>query len=110
MDFADGVDEAGVSEGQFLLKGKVPVFASGGDHDFFESGVDDIELVSSLDVLLLDEEERVAHAARHRDDVLPPERLDELGVGARLAVLPLPDLALPLALEGSNSMAFKGCF
>ena len=62
-----------------------------------------------LDVLLLDEEERVAHAARHRDDVLPPERLDELGVGARLAVLPLPDLALPLALDG-NSMAFKGCF
>ena len=50
----------------------------------------------------------MAHAARHRDDVLPPERLDELGVGARLAVLALPDLALPLALD-DNSMAFNDC-
>ena len=50
----------------------------------------------------------MAHAARHRDDVLPPERLDELGVGARLAVLALPDLALPLALD-DISMAFNDC-
>ena len=58
-----------------------------------------------LDVLLLDEEQRVSHAARHRDHVLAPEGLDELGVGARLFVLPLTDLALTLAL-GGKSMAF----
>ena len=42
------------------------------------------------------------HAARHRDDVLSAEGLDELGVGARLTVLPLPDLALPLTLGGDS--------
>ena len=36
---------------------------------------------------LLDEEECVADAAGHRLHVLPAQRLDQLRVGARLAVL-----------------------
>lgn len=50
MDLADGVDEAGIAEGEVLLDGHVPVLASSGGHDFFKTRVDDIDLIGTLKI------------------------------------------------------------
>jgi len=51
VDLVDGVTEAGVSEGEILLNGEVPVLLGGGVHDFFETRVDDIDFVSTLELV-----------------------------------------------------------
>jgi hypothetical protein len=47
VDLVDGVDEAGVSEGEVALNGELPVFLNGHAHNLLESRVDDVELVST---------------------------------------------------------------
>ena len=51
VDLGDGVDEAGVSEGEVLLEGELPVFSAGRGHDFFETRVDDVDLVGTLQLV-----------------------------------------------------------
>ena len=51
MDFADGVDEASISESEVLLYCHVPVLVGRRDHDFFETGVDNIDLVGTCDIV-----------------------------------------------------------
>jgi len=51
VDLVDSVSEAGFSEGEILLNGEVPVFLGGGVHDFFETRVDDIDFISTLELV-----------------------------------------------------------
>ena len=50
MDLADGVDETSISVGEVSIYSDVPVFADGRGHDFFETRVDNIDLVGALDL------------------------------------------------------------
>ena len=48
MNLTDGVDEASISVGEVLLNSEIPVLLDSGAHDFFETRVDDIDLVGTL--------------------------------------------------------------
>lgn len=50
VHFVDGVNEARISEGEVLLNGKLPVVFDSLAHDFFKTGVDDIDLAGTLEV------------------------------------------------------------
>ena len=50
MDLADGVNEAGISVGEVLLNGNIPVLLDGGAHDLFETGVDDVDFIGTLNL------------------------------------------------------------
>ena len=53
MDLTDGVDEAGISVGEVLLYSNVPVLADGGGHDFFQTRVDNVDLIGTFDLASL---------------------------------------------------------
>ena len=72
VNLANSVDEACISEGKILLYGKFPVLSRGCNHDFFESGVDNIELVSSLNIGL---------------GVFDSHKVEESGLGFLLVLL-----------------------
>lgn len=50
VDLADGVDETSISVGEVSIYSDVPVFADGRGHDFFETRVDDIDFIGTLDL------------------------------------------------------------
>lgn len=53
VNLADSVDEASVSEREVLLDSKFPVFLAGRGHDFLKTRVDDIDLISTLELVRL---------------------------------------------------------
>ncbi len=53
MNLANSVDEASVSEREVLLDSEFPVLFAGRGHDFLESRVDDIDLISTLELVRL---------------------------------------------------------
>mgnify|MGYP001626769115 CR=1 FL=1 len=53
MDLSDSVDEASVSEREVLLDSEFPVLFAGRGHDFLKSRVDDIDLISTLELVRL---------------------------------------------------------
>jgi len=53
VDFANSVDEAGVSEGKVFIDSHLPVLFASGGHDFFETRVDDINLISTFKLVSL---------------------------------------------------------
>jgi len=53
VDFVDSVDEAGVSECEIFLDGKVPVFLHSVAHNFLQTGVDDVDFVGSVKLRLI---------------------------------------------------------
>ena len=50
MDFADGVDEAGISVGEVSLYSDFPVLANGRGHDFFQTRVDNVDFISTFNL------------------------------------------------------------
>lgn len=72
VDLADGVDEASITEGKVLLDSHLPVLLGGGAHDFLETRVDDIDLVSALEL---------------RSLVLEAHKLEELSLRLLLVFL-----------------------
>jgi hypothetical protein len=53
VDFANSVDEAGVSEGKVFIDSHLPVLFASGGHNFFETRVDDINLISTFKLVSL---------------------------------------------------------
>ena len=53
MDLADGVDEAGVSVGEVSVDSDSPVLTDSGGHNLLKSGVDDVNLIGTLDLVSL---------------------------------------------------------
>jgi len=52
VDFSNGVDEASVSKRDVLAYSDIPVFFYSRGHDFLETRVNDINLVSTLELFL----------------------------------------------------------
>ena len=50
VDLADGVDEAGVSVGKVSINSNLPVLADGGGHNFFETRVDNVDFIGTLNL------------------------------------------------------------
>jgi len=72
VDLADSVDEASISVGKVLCDGEVPVLLDGGAHDLFETRVDDVDFIGTLNLASLISE---AH------------KLKEFGLGFLLVLL-----------------------
>ena len=72
VNLADGVDEAGISEGEVLVDSDVPVLANGRAHDLLETRVDDVDFIGTLKLGGL---------------VLEAHELKELGLGLDLILL-----------------------
>ena len=53
MNLADSVDEAGISVGEVFLYSNIPVLFNGMGHDFFQTRVDNVDLICTFDLVRL---------------------------------------------------------
>jgi len=53
VDLIDSIDEAGVTQGDFPFASDLPVLSDGGGHDFLKARVNDVDLVGTLELVLL---------------------------------------------------------
>ena len=53
MNLADSVDEAGISVGEVFLYSNIPVLFNGMGHDFFQTRVDNVDFISTFNLVSL---------------------------------------------------------